>query len=173
MHSPSHPDLTVPIETVTKTISFLDSHTENSDQERWQAYNILHEQGNLYLSSYPHFSAVKEIDKENKRVIYFIPKIEFGDKKKIAIHTYEEPLIENCNDDPNSLSIIVDKDILEKINGVKRFYLLLKDKIKKLEKSNLTFEEKAKEIGKIEREFYRNSGIIFPENKLIPFCEDY
>ncbi|MFA5019610.1 MAG: 4Fe-4S cluster-binding domain-containing protein [Candidatus Pacearchaeota archaeon] len=173
MHSSSHPDLTVPIEMVTKAISFLDSHTENSDMERWQAYNILHEQGNLYLASYPHFSAVKEIDKENRRVIYFIPKIEFGDKKKIIIHTYEEPLIENCNDNPNSLNIIADKDILGKINEVKRYYLLLKNKIRELEKSNLTFEEKAKEIGKIEREFYKNSGVIFPDNKSVHLCEDY
>ncbi len=165
MHSPSHQDVTVPIELVTKTISFLDSHTENSDMERWQAYNILHEQGNLYLSSYPHFTAVKEIDSKRKRVVYFIPKVEFGKSKRVIIHTYEEPLIKNCNDNPNSLNKIVDKDILKKINEVKKLYFLLKKKIKKLEESNLTFEQKAKAIGKIEREFYKTSGIKFSQNK--------
>lgn len=165
MHSPSHPDLTVPIETLTKAIGFLDQHLNNSDMERWQAYNVLHEQGNLYLSAYPHFTALKEIDKENKRVIYFIPKVEFNGKKKIVIHTYEEPIIRGQNDNPNSLNIIADKEIKERIERVRKAYLILKLKIKKLEATQLTFSQKAKEIGKIEKNFYKLSGIVFPENK--------
>ena len=133
--------------------------------ERWQAYNILHEQGNLYLSAYPHFAALKEIDKESKRVIYFIPKVEFNGKKKIVIHTNEEPIIRGQNDNPNSMNIIADKEIKERIEMVRKAYLILKLKIKKLEATQLTFSQKAKEIGKIEKNFYKLSGIIFPENK--------
>ncbi len=162
MHSPSHPDLTVPIETVTKVIRFLDEHLTSSDMERWQAYNVLHEQGNLYLYPYPHFTAVKEIDIENKRVTYFIPKIR-------SVHTYEEPLITGHNDNPNSLNPIADNEIKKKIETVRPAYHSLKKKIADLEAGSLTFEQKAKEIERFERDFYGKSGILYPENKPLIF----
>lgn len=147
MHSPSHPDLTVPIETVTKIIGFLDQHKQDSDQERWQAYNVLHEQGNFYLTAYPHFFAVKEIDPEARRVTYFIPKVEFDGRKKVVVHTYEEPLIHGHNDNPNSFGEIPDKDIKNKIAQVREVYKRLNSDPEKI------------------REFYKISGIEYPKNK--------
>jgi len=157
MHSPSHPDLTVPIETVVKVIRCLDEHLENSDMERWQAYNVLHEQGNLYLYPAPHFTAVKEVDKENGRVVYFIPK-------RDAVHTYEEPLISGHNDNPDSLSPIADSETRERIESVRKLYHSLKGRIRELEAGNLTLQQKAKEIERFEREFYQKSGIFYPKN---------
>ncbi|MBM3234591.1 4Fe-4S cluster-binding domain-containing protein [Candidatus Pacearchaeota archaeon] len=157
MHSPSHPDLTVPIETFTRAVRCLDEHLINSDMERWQACNLLHEQGNLYLYPHPHFTAIKEIDKKRKRVIYFIPK-------KDSIHTYEEPLIIGHNDNPNSLSPIADSEICKRVDGVREAYHSLRDEIRELETRSLTFEQKAREIEKFERDFYKKSGITFPEN---------
>jgi len=147
MHSPSHPDLTVPIETVTKLIGFFDQHEQHSDHERWQAYNVLHEQGNLYLTAYPHFTAVKDIDEKNQRVTYFIPKVEFDRRKRVVIHTYEEPLIHGHNDNPNSFSEIPDKDIGDKIDKVRESFKRINGDPKTI------------------RDFYRESGIEYPENK--------
>ncbi|MBI4146805.1 4Fe-4S cluster-binding domain-containing protein [Candidatus Woesearchaeota archaeon] len=147
MHSPSHSDLTVPIETVTKVIGFLDQHEHHSDHERWQAYNILHEQGNLYLTAYPHFTADKEIDTRTQIVTYFIPKVEFNGRKRVVVHTYQEPLINGHNDNPNSFGEIPDKDIREKIAHVRESF-------KKLNGDPETT-----------REFYRESGINYAENK--------
>ncbi len=146
MHSPSHPDLTVPIETVTQVIGFLDQHEQHSDHERWQAYNVLHEQGNIYLTAYPHLTAVKDIDEEKQRVTYFIPKVEFNGRKRVVVHTYEEPLIHGHNDNPNSFSEIPDKDIRDKIKQVRKAY-------KRINVDPKTI-----------REFYRESGIEYPEN---------
>jgi len=165
MHSPSHPDLTVPLETVTKVIAFLDQHLEHSDHERWQAYNILHEQGNLYLTAYPHFTALKEIDAVNQKVIYFIPKVEFGDLKKICVHTYEEPLLPGHNDDPDSLARPCDDDILEKIDKVRVAYFALKERIRALEAGSLPLQQKMHNIEKLEYEFYTLSGIFYPVNE--------
>ncbi|MFH1073278.1 MAG: hypothetical protein V1743_07665 [Nanoarchaeota archaeon] len=164
MHSPSHPDLTVPLETVTKLIGFLDQHSEHSDHERWQAYNILHEQGNLYLAAYPHFAAVKKIDEEQEKVIYYIPKVEFNGRKNISVHTYEEPLIRGQNDDPHGLNQIADAEVRAKIDEVRMTYDILREKVRELENSNLSFEQKAKDIGTLENEFYKVSEIIFTEN---------
>lgn len=147
MHSPSHPDLTVPIEAVTRVIGFFDQHEYNSDHERWQVYNVLHEQGNIYLTAYPHFTAVKDIDEKNQRVTYFIPKVEFNGRKKVVVHTYEEPLIFGHNDNPNSFGEIPDKDIMDKIHLVREVY-------KKLNGEPETI-----------RDFYKLSGIVYPENK--------
>ena len=147
MHSPSHPDLTVPIETVTKVIGFLDQHENHSDHERWQAYNVLHEQGNLYLTTYPHFTAVKDIDENTQRVTYFIPKVEFGERKRIIVHTYEEPIIQGHNDNPNSFGNIQDTEINNKIDQVREAHKKLQNDPKKI------------------KEFYKESGIIYPENK--------
>ncbi len=158
MHSPSHPDITVPIETVTKAIRCLDEHLENSDMERWQAYNILHEQGNLYLYPEPHFAAVKEVDKENRKVVYFIPK-------RDAVHTYEEPLIPGHNDNPDSLSPVAGIEIRGRIESTRKAYHSLQDIICNLETSGLTLQQKAREIEKLEKKFYETSGILYPENK--------
>lgn len=147
MHSPSHPDLTVPIETVTRAIGFLDQHERHSDHERWQAYNVLHEQGNIYLAAYPHFIAVKEIDKKEQRVIYFIPKTEFDGRKRIIVHTYEEPLIPGHNDDPGAFRKIPDKEIRDKIEEVREAYPLLESNPEAI------------------REFYKLSGILCPKNQ--------
>ncbi len=169
MHSSSHPDLTVPIETFTKVIGFLDSHEGNSDMERWQAYNILHEQGNLYLSSYPHFTAVKEI-RNDGWVSYYIPKVEFGSEKRVVVHTYTEPLIPGHNDNPDSLNPIADADIRGKISEVKDAHHLLQHKIEKLEEAGLSPQQLAKEIYARERAYNDVSGIRFPENKPLHFA---
>ncbi|MFH1174535.1 MAG: hypothetical protein V1725_05335 [archaeon] len=158
MHSPSHPDVTVPIETVSKVISDFDEHMEHSDMERWQAYNVLHEQGNLYLYPFPHFTAVKEVDQERGRVTYFIPK-------KDSVHTYEEPLIAGQNDDPDSLAPITDKKLQQKIAQVRSAYHTLRDKINILAESGKPFEQQAKEIETFEKEYYALSGITYPKNE--------
>jgi len=143
MHSPSYKEITVPIEKVSEVITFLDEHFDNADMERWQAYNILHEQGNAYIYPKPNFVAVKNVNKEKGRVTYFIPKLING---KIVVHTYEEPLIENVNDQ-NSLSRIIDKKILEKIFEVQHAYNQLR-------------------MGKINAvHFYKISGIKFSKNE--------
>ncbi len=147
MHSPSHPDLTIPIETVTKAIGFLDQHEHHSDHERWQAYNVLHEQGNLYLTAYPHFTAVKDIDEKNQRVTYFIPKVEFNGRKRIVVHTYTEPLLVGHNDNLDSFSEIPDKDLRDKIDQVRKAYERLHGDPQTL------------------RAFYEESGIEYPQNK--------
>lgn len=147
MHSPSHPDITVPIETVTRVIGFLDQHESHSDHERWQAYNVLHGQGNLYLPAYPHFIAVKEIDEINQTVTYFIPKVEFNRGKRVVVHTYEEPLIHGHNDDPHSLSEIVDRDIIDKISKVQKVY-------KRIDENPQSIQD-----------FYQESGIVYAVNK--------
>jgi L-lysine 2,3-aminomutase len=145
MHSPSYEELTVPIERVIQVITFLDGHFDTSDMERWQAYNILHEQGNIYLYPKPHFIAEKEIDKERRRVTYFIPKLN-PDGSVNEVHTYEEPLLIGINDE-DSLMQIKDEKIREKIQKVKEAY-------HRLRKHEIDT-----------REFYRVSGIKFSENK--------
>lgn len=149
MHSPSERDLTVPIETVSRAIGFLDQHELHSDHERWQAYNVLHKQGNFYLYPYPHFVAVKEIDQEHQRVRYFIPKIECGSSKRIVVHTYEEPIVAGHNDNPNSLNRIQDHDVITRINHVRQGYA--------------AFCSQDLSV----RDFYVLSGINYPENKPI------
>ena len=147
MHSPSHPDLTVPLETFTKVIGVLDQHETHSDHERWQAYNILHEQGNLYLTAYPHFTATKEVDEEKQRVTYFIPKLDFNERKRIVVHTYEEPLILGHNDNLNSFGEIQDRDIRDRIAQVRESYRRVNNDPEEL------------------RGFYEISGIWYPTNK--------
>ena len=164
MHSPTNPDATVPIEVVCKAISFLDSHLDQSDHERWQAYNILHPQGNLYLSSWPHFSAVKEIDVEKKLVTYFIPKTEYAGGRKISVHTYFEPLIAGMNDDVNSLGKIGDIEVLEKIKLVKTAYSDFKAGLEEALKLS-GFSERQKRIEELTLEFYNISGILLPKNE--------
>ena len=144
MHSPSYKELTVPIEKVSEAISFLDEHFDTSDMVRWQAYNVLHEEGNFYIYPKPNFVAYKNIDKNKKRVIYFIPKIK--PNGKIIVHTYEEPLIEGIND-RNSLPKITDNKVLSRIKDVKEAY-------KKLKNNKINTKE-----------FYMISGIRFSENK--------
>jgi len=143
MHSPSYPELTVPIERVSEVIGFLDEHFETSDMARWQAYNILHEQGNDYIYPKSSFVAGKDVDQERKRVTYFIPKVKpNGD---ICVHTYEEPLLERIND-RDSLPEIKDDRIATKIEEVRQAYQRLrKDEIDT-------------------REFYKISGIRFSKN---------
>ena len=149
MHSPSYKELTVPIERVSETISFLDKHFDTSDMARWQAYNILHEQGNAYIYAKPNFVAEKDFDRDEKRVAYYIPKVE--PDGNIIVHTYEEPLLEGIND-KDSLPKINDQRILLKIWEVREAYQKLrKDKIDT-------------------KEFYRISGIKFSENE--PFIID-
>ncbi|MFH1828816.1 MAG: 4Fe-4S cluster-binding domain-containing protein [Nanoarchaeota archaeon] len=140
MHSPSHPDLTVPIETVTRVLRTLDEHTHNSDHERWQAYNVLHEQGNIYLTPHPHFTAVKEVDQDAGRVTYFIP---IGN----AIHTYQEPIINGHNDNPNSFGEIRDTGLNDRISKVRSLFHQLNGDEDTLKK------------------FYEESGIKLPENE--------
>jgi len=145
MHSPSYPELTVPIERVSEAITFLDGHFDTSDMARWQAYNILHEQGNSYVYPKPNFVAEKDIDRERSRVTYFIPKLN-PDGSVNEVHTYEEPLIEGINDGA-SLRLIADARIQRRIGEVRNAY-------QKLRKDEIDT-----------REFYRVSGIKFSENK--------
>jgi len=163
MHSPSDPELTVPIETVSKVIGFLDQHEMNSDHERWQAYNVLHEQGNLYLYPWPHLTAVKDIEEDH--VTYYIPKVEVGERKRVVVHTYTEPKIPGHNDDLESLSKIRDKDVVARIAEVRIVHRELRTAIAQIEAAVLPFGEKAKRIAPLEKEFYRVSGIEYAENE--------
>ncbi|MBU1854494.1 MAG: hypothetical protein KKF89_02140, partial [Nanoarchaeota archaeon] len=145
MHSPSYPELTVPIEKVSEAISFLDGHFDISDMARWQAYNILHEEGNAYIYSKPNFVAEKDIDRERSRVTYFIPKLNPNGSVS-EVHTYEEPLLEGIND-KNSMSPIADIGIRRKIGEVRDAYHRLRNN----------------EIDT--KRFYNISGIRFSHNK--------
>lgn len=145
MHSPSYKELTVPIERVSQAITFLDEHFKDPDMERWQAYNILHEEGNAYVYPAPNFVAEKDIDRGRGRVTYYIVKLN-EDKSARCVHTYEEPLLEGINDG-DMPSKINDPGILAKIGEVKEAYQgLRRDEIDT-------------------REFYRISGIKFSENE--------
>jgi hypothetical protein len=67
---------------------------------------VLFEGGNIILSGHTLFSAKKEVDKENDRVIYRIPRVGAltGWEPQIAeVFEYDEPIIEGINDDPKSL----------------------------------------------------------------------
>jgi L-lysine 2,3-aminomutase len=144
MHSPSYPELTVPIERVSETISFLDGHFDTSDMARWQAYNVLHEQGNAYVYPKPHFVAEKDIDKGRNRVTYFIPKLNPNGSIN-EVHTYEEPLLAGIND-TDSLRPIADAGIQRRIDEVRdAYHRLRRNKINT-------------------REFYRVSGVKFSDN---------
>jgi len=144
MHSQSYEELTVPIERVSETISFLEEHFDTSDMFRWQAYSILHEQGNAYIYAKPHFLAEKDIDRNRGRVTYFIPKVESAGK--VSVHTYEEPLLEGMNDQ-DSLSKISNKNISSKIREVREAYA-------KLRRDEIDT-----------REFYNISGIKSSKNE--------
>jgi len=159
MHSPSHPDLTVPIETVSKVIACFDGHLDSSDHERWHAYNVLHEQGNLYIPSFPHFCAAKEVNPEEGSVTYFIPVWD-PSAGQSRIHTYVEPLIPGHNDDSESLNAPKGA-ILEHIRSVQEAWRVLKD----LLRASGTREEKADTLQSGEEDFYRISGMMIPENK--------
>jgi L-lysine 2,3-aminomutase len=144
MHSPSYKELTVPIERVSEAITFLDQHFHTSDMARWQAFNILHEEGNAYIYPKPNFVAEKDIDRNRQRVTYFLPKIDSNNE--ISVHTYEEPLIAGIND-RDSLPKINDDSISLKINEVRGGYQRLR-------------------TNQIDtREFYRVSGIRFSDNE--------
>ena len=158
MHSSSHPSLTVPLETVTR-LGCFEGHTSNSDQERWQACEILHEQGNAYLYPFPHFAAMKEIDPRERRVTYFIPVV----GSTVAIHTYEEPLIEGHNDKPDSVTIS-DAAIRTKADDVRHAYHTLRARAAQLSEG-LTLQEQARALEPLEREFDALSGIPRIENE--------
>ena len=165
MHSPSHPDLTVPLETVMKAIAFLDLHERHSDQERWQAVNILHQQGNLYLPAYPHFAAAKEVNAKSQTVTYFIPKVNFSEDKHISIHTYREPLITGHNDDPASIPLPIDKAVLDKIRQARAALSSLSNAEEQIKASAMPVEQKAEKALQAEREFWKACGLEYPENK--------
>ena len=85
--------------------SVVESH-EYPGLERPKTLSVLFEGGNIILSGHVLFSAKKELDKENGRVIYHIPRVctQTGWKPQIVeVFDYEEPLLEGINDDPNSL----------------------------------------------------------------------
>jgi len=146
MHSPSYRELTVPIEKVSEAMSILDGHFDTSDMMRWQAYNVLHEEGNFYVYPQPHFAAAKDIDRRRGRVTYFISKLN-PDGSVNEIHTYEEPLLEGINDEEDSLRPIADTAIQGSIEKVRTAYHRLRE-------------------GEIDtREFYRVSGIRFVHNE--------
>ena len=130
-----------------------DSWYALSITSRLNSSNVLHEQGNLYLTAYPHFTAVKDVDTESQRVTYFIPKVEFDGRKRVVVHTYEEPLIHGHNDNPYSFkrllffSQISDRDVRQKIKQVRKAY-------RKMNGDPQTI-----------RDFYKESGIEYAENK--------
>ncbi len=161
MHSSSHPSLTVPIETVSRTLAVFDRHMECSDMGRWQAVNVLTEQGNLYLYPYPHFTAAKEITRDG--VIYFIPKI--NPDGSAVIHAYREPLIAGHNDDPNSIQMPADSGLLDKISRVRERYHVLQEKIAELGTDGMMCHAKRKVVSGLQTELYRESGIVQPENE--------
>ncbi len=143
MHSPSYKELTVPIERVSEAISFLDEHFETSDMERWQAFNILTEQGNAYIYPKHSFAAEKDINRRTKRVTYFLPKLNLNGE--VCVHTYEEPLLKGINDRA-SLPEIKDDRIKARIDEVREEY-------QKLRNSEIDT-----------REFYKISGVRFSKN---------
>ncbi|MDO8339780.1 MAG: hypothetical protein Q7T16_03930, partial [Candidatus Burarchaeum sp.] len=157
-HSPSHPDLTVPIEILSRVLALLESHMKSSDEERGQAWNVLLPQGNLYIYPWPHFSAVKEVDSEAGVVRYFMAKkLKKEEGGRIAVYIYEEPLLRGLNDDANSLSKPVDSDALARIDEVRRAYSEFSEKIKS------TPDKVQKE--RLKMELYEVCGIPFAKNE--------
>jgi len=172
MHSPSHSDITVPLEDFSKVISALDSHQQNSDHWRFRAPNLLTPQGNDYIYPYPHFSAYKEIDKKAGKVTYFIPKVSYS-PRSIIVHTYEEPLLPGHNDDKHSLNKISNKDINKKIKEVVRAYHTLTSDINRLERTNLSKEQKSREAEQLESRFFQIAGIECSTNEPLILNESF
>lgn len=105
MH-PSTNTYYVPIEPLIQVWSDLVESHEYPGLERPRTLSVLFEGGNIILSGHVFFSAKKQVDKDNERVIYYIPRIctQSRWKPKIAeVYEYDEPLLEGINDDPDSL----------------------------------------------------------------------
>ncbi|MFA4016185.1 MAG: hypothetical protein RUDDFDWM_001288 [Candidatus Fervidibacterota bacterium] len=96
----------VPIEPLMQVWGMLVESHDYPGLERPRTLSVLFEGGNIILSGHTLFSARKEVDRENDRVIYRIPRVcaQTGWESQIAeIFEYDEPLIEGVNDDPESL----------------------------------------------------------------------
>jgi len=142
IHSPDHPEITVPIEYVSKVLGALYGHKRKGDMAVWRVVNILDEQGNEYVER--NLNAEKEVDIKNGKVTYFLAAENILDNK-ITIHIYVEPLLPGIND-RGTLAKPIPK-IREKINEVKKAYQLLREE-------------------KIDAEdFYRISGIELSVNE--------
>ena len=94
----------------------------------------------IFIYPHPHFTAVKEVDQDAGRVTYFIP---IGN----AIHTYQEPIINGHNDNPNSFGEIRDTGLNDRISKVRSLFHQLNGDEDTLKK------------------FYEESGIKLPENE--------
>ncbi len=99
----------VPIEPLMQVWGMLIESHDYIGLERPRTLSVLFEDGNIILSGHSLFSAKKQVDKDNDRVIYTIPRIESskGWKANIAeSFIYSEPLLKGINDDSKSLNRI-------------------------------------------------------------------
>jgi L-lysine 2,3-aminomutase len=96
----------VPIEPLMQVWGMLVESHDYPGLERPRTLSVLFEGGNIILSGHTLFSAKKEVDKENDRVIYRIPRVgalTCWEPQIAEVFEYDEPLIEGVNDDPKSL----------------------------------------------------------------------
>lgn len=96
----------VPIEPLMQVWGAIVESHDYPGLERPRTLSVLFEGGNIILSGHTLFSAKKELDTENDRVIYYIPRMlaKGGWNAGIAeVFKFEEPLLRGINDDPNSL----------------------------------------------------------------------
>jgi L-lysine 2,3-aminomutase len=111
MHPSTNADY-VPLEPLMQVWGMLVESHDYPGLERPRTLSVLFEGGNIILSGHTLFSARKEIDLENERVIYHIPRVSSVTSWQAEISevfSYEEPLIEGINDDPNSLHNLQEK----------------------------------------------------------------
>ena len=109
----------VPLEPLIQVWGELVESHDYPGLERPRTMSILFEGGNIILSGHVLLSARKRVDKDNKKVTYYIPRVAptadwKGNIKEVFV--YEEPLQEGINDDPESLTKIRKKfrKLLEK-----------------------------------------------------------
>jgi L-lysine 2,3-aminomutase len=96
----------VPIEPLMQVWGALVESHDYPGLERPRTLSVLFEGGNIILSGHALFSAEKEVDRANDRVIYTLPRIAPGKEWKATVaesFVYDEPLMPGVNDDPRSL----------------------------------------------------------------------
>jgi len=104
-------EYSVPLEFMLKVLAELKYRIDHPWPETWQpvSYTILCKEGNVLLSPHMLLCMNKKISKYKNAVEYYLPVPAGEGRWKII--KYAEPLLEGCNDDPNSLKSLDEKYI--------------------------------------------------------------
>ena len=118
MNSPYNPEITVPLEQVSKVIAKMNEHDSIGDMNAFQAVNVLTPLGNAYLNP-AAFDACweKEVDRKGGKVTYC-----WGVKAggKTTIIPYDEPLLEGINDAERAA--VAPAEMREKLEKAKKLW---------------------------------------------------